>query len=67
MKFKERALYFLSYVLAGVVVFSFLYWYFWLAPNENGEEIIRGPAIIPVEEGCYIKMENGECAEPGSF
>ncbi len=67
MKFKVRTSYFLLYFIAGVMVFSFLYWQFWLCPDKNGSPTIRGPAIIPVEEGCYIKMENGECAEPGSF
>ena len=64
MKSKERKLYF--FIIVGIVLFS-LYWHFWLASGKNGKKTIRDPAIVPDEEGCYIKMENGECAEPGSF
>ena len=34
---------------------------------EIEEELERKPAIVPNKDGCYITLENGECAPPGSF
>ena len=57
MKIKVRALYFLSCIIVGLIISSLVYQYFRLSSNKN--VTIRGPAIVPDKEGCYIKLESG--------
>ena len=68
-------------LLAGLILFCLVYCYSSSfltqkppSPLEDNnpsspseEELERKPAIVPNKDGCYITLENGECAPPGSF
>lgn len=60
--------YFLTFIISIVILSGCMYLYQVYTSNKaetTGRG--RGPAPVQNPDGCYITLENGECAEPGSF